>query len=127
MGLAMLVATLNLAACATARAPAIYTGDAANLTHMVMLDGSTGEQRLISAPADVATTLAFVHSLRLTRARDQSPRAGYLYWLAGYEGEVEVFRLTLTQQQATLDGIYYDLDLDVSETLHGIYVNAIRE
>jgi hypothetical protein len=95
--------------------------DAADrLTHVVMLDGRTGETNESSEPTDIATTLTLLQSLEVTRQADQSARAGYLYWLDLYAGE-RLARLTFGGQTVQIDGVYYDLDRSVEAELDDLF------
>jgi hypothetical protein len=91
------------------------------LTHVVMLDGRTGEMNESDNPADIAAALALLQSLAVVRQADQSARAGYLYWLDLYAGDERLARLTFGGQTVQLDTVYYDLDRAIQTELDELF------
>lgn len=115
---------LILAACSLVPAKldtSKLIGDPDTLSHIRMLDGNTGEMVVFAPGEDIQAVLDFIESLNGTYDPEFGTSAGYLYWLAGYRDEEEVFRLTFGASIVKVDGKRYKLDRDVSDELDELF------
>lgn len=101
--------------------PERVIGDPGTLSHIRMLDGSTGEMVVFPPGEDMEAVLDFIRSLEGRFEPELGASAGYLYWLAGYRDGEEVFRLTFGSSIVKIDGKRYKLDRDVSSELDKLF------
>lgn len=96
-------------------------GEQETLTHLRMLDGNTGEMRVIPPGPEMTAALDLIASFEVERAQDQSPSAGYLYWIAGYRAGKEAFRLTFGGEVVTVEGVRYQLNQNLTAELEALF------
>lgn len=104
--------------------PSKLIGDSDTISHIRLLDGTTGEMVIFAPGEDTRAVLNFIKSLNGTYNPELGASAGYLYWLASYRDGEEVFRLTFGSSIVKVDGKRYALDRDVSSKLDELYQNS---
>ncbi len=101
--------------------PERIIGDPGTLSHIRMLNGSTGEMVVFPPGEDMEAVLDFIRSLEGKYDPELGDSAGYLYRLSGYRDGEEVFRFTFGSSVVKVDGKRYSLDRNVSSTLDNLY------
>lgn len=96
-------------------------GDRDSITHLRMLDGNTGEMRVFAPGPELTAALDFIISIEAEYETEQEPRAGYLYWIAGYRDGEEAFRLTFGDELVNVDGVQYQPDRNLASELDALY------
>jgi hypothetical protein len=96
-------------------------GERASITHLRMLDGNTGQTRVFVSGTELTAALDFIAELELQRETEQEPRAGYLYWLAGYRDGEEAFRLQFGGEVVNVDGVQYRAERDLAAELNALW------
>jgi hypothetical protein len=100
---------------------AALIGDRDSITHLRMLDGSTGEMRIFAPGPEITAALDFIVSLEAQRETEQEPRTGYLYWIAGYRDGEEAFRLQFGGEVVNVDGVQYRPGRNLASELDRLY------
>jgi len=122
--LAMII-LMALTACGPRQAEVLDTqaliGDRESITHLRMLDGSTGEMQIFAPGPELAAALNFIDSIEAQRETEQEPRSGYLYWIAGYRDGEEVFRVQFGGEVINVDGVQYQPDRNLAAELDELY------
>ena len=122
--LAMII-LMALTACMPRQAEVLDTqaliSDRESITHLRMLDGSTGEMQIFAPGPELAAALNFIDSIEAQRETEQEPRSGYLYWIAGYRDGEEVFRVQFGGEVINVDGVQYQPDRNLAAELDELY------
>lgn len=96
-------------------------GERESLTHLRMLDGGTGETRIFIPGLEMTAALEWIETLEAQRETEQEPRSGYLYWIAGYRGGHEAFRLQLGGEVVNVDGVQYRPGRSLAADLNSLF------
>ena len=121
----IIILLVALTSCAPRQPKALDTqaliGDRASITHLRMLDGSTGEMRVFAPGHELTAALDFINSIEAQRETEQEPRTGYLYWIAGYRDGEEAFRLQFGGEVVNVDGVQYQPGRNLATELAALY------
>ena len=96
----------------------IYRGEP---TKISMLDGTKGLAFATEDPEFIQLLMNELHSLSLEKAKDQSPRAGYMYYADFFENETHILRVSFLGDRMSVNQVYYMLDQDINDTLREVY------
>lgn len=107
---------------------ALYPGDPAAVTRLLMRNGTTGEAVETEEPATIAVFFDLTRSATYTRDWDLRPRAGWRYYVDLFTGasEARVLRVTFLGTAVEIDGARYNLDRDLSDALDALYYRDIQ-
>ncbi len=101
-----------------------YPGDPSAVTRIVMRHGA-GARRAVEAPAEIAVFFEMADSLVFTPQADQTPRGGYLYLVDLYAADEKTLTMTFSgDRSAFVNGVYYDLNVDIQDALDGLFNRA---
>ena len=98
-----------------------YAGDPIRVTHLIIQRADTGEMRKVTDQKEIDAFFDLLYSLSYIMEKSQTPRDRYLYWVEIYEDDANVLRLTLTQDTARINNVYYLLDKDIKGELDALF------
>jgi hypothetical protein len=125
------IATLMMVGCARDESPRAFTDfyqhEPGMTSRIEMLDGTTGQIRVLVEREHIDLYFNLMDSLTFTRKSDQQPRAGYLYWSDLYDGTRRLLRVTFGGEDAQIGNIWYDLDQSIHDDLQILYELGIPQ
>jgi hypothetical protein len=98
-----------------------YASDPTRVTHLVIEKGDSGEMRKVTDQKEIDAFFDLLYSLSYIMEKSQTPRDGYLYWVEIYENDANILLLTLTQDTARINNVYYLLDKDIKGELDELF------
>ena len=108
-----------LAGCGleTKTLPEFYDGDLGDVTKIMIVDGSTGHQKVVDDKGAVAEFLGEIKEIKFIPDKNQEKRVGWRYGVRFYEGDKETFQFSLNQ----VDGDYYYTQPDIFPIVDEFY------
>lgn len=100
----------------------IYPHDLSRVTKIIIMDGSTGEKRLLSRKADIQNSLNQLSELTLIPDKNQQERDGFLYGVQIYEGNKRTFSFTHNK----IEDFYFHTDQDIINIMREMFQEAER-
>lgn len=101
----------------------LYQGDLSKVDKLTIRSGSTGELRIITDKVKIDQWLNFMKDIRFVPDSNQEGRSGWIYSVALYEGENEVFQFIPNQ----INEVYYIADEKVITSMEELFNSAKKE
>jgi len=98
-----------------------YTSDPTRVTHLVIQKRDSGEMRRVTDQKEIDAFFDLLYSLSYIMEKSQTPRDGYIYSVEIYENDANILQLTLTQDTARINNVYYLLDKDIKGELDELF------
>ncbi len=96
----------------------VYQGEP---TRVSILDGAVGLAYATGEEELIQKMMKEINQLSLTRAEDQSSRAGYLYYVDLFENDNQQLRLVIREKEVGIDGVYYETDREIGRKIKKFY------
>lgn len=97
--------------------PQFYEKDLDDVTKIVIVDGSTGSQKTITAPDTIKEFIAEIKDIKFIPEKNQEKRVGWRYNIILFENEEQTFQFGTTK----VDGNYYYTEPDIQPIIADFY------
>ncbi|THF72719.1 hypothetical protein [Cohnella fermenti] len=94
-----------------------YAGNIGDVDRLELLDGSTGERKLVNDREAVQEWIGRIKGIELVPEADQQGRVGYLFSVGLYEGDEKTFGFLPSE----INGIYYEENNELTEQLRALF------
>lgn len=94
-----------------------YPGDISNVDKVELVDGSSGERKIINDKIVVQEWLNQIKDIELTPHENQEEKTGYLFRMALYEGEQKNFEFL----SFLLNDVYYETNHEFVEPIRTFF------
>lgn len=94
-----------------------YPGDIRNVDKVELLDGSSGERKVVEDRTAIQTWINQIKDIPLSPDYNQEERVGYVFGITLYEGDERKLGFIPTQ----INGIYYESNPDLDKRIRTFF------
>ncbi|MDQ0874430.1 hypothetical protein QFZ77_003089 [Paenibacillus sp. V4I3] len=94
-----------------------YPGNLTNVNRVELFDGSSGERKIVADRTIIQNWLNQIKDIKLIPEKDQGVRAGDVFGITLYEGEVKKFGFL----SGNVNNVYYKTNKDFVEPIRALF------